>query len=303
MKFNEETQLKNESENTQKYDAGQNAKKNGGVSKAGVAAGVAAGVIAGAGGAYAAGHVNTHDKAAEKTDPKHDDNAKHDASAKHDDGAQHDADVKHDTGAQQEPHIQQGAASSDHVQEPQPTFSTGSASGDNGEVHVIATNTIEGDDGNMVTVAHVEYGGNEAYVADVNNDGNIDVFAADTDHNGEIDVMAIDNNQNQQFEEDEIHDVSGQGIQASNLYAAAHGSNMNSGATDPHYQEAVIHNPGTYDDDATGAHEAFSMTEGGTTDASDAVITHDGGYDHAAIDTGGMNDYTSDADTNGMMDI
>ena len=87
----------------------------------------------------------------------------------------------------------------------------------------------------------------------------------------------------------------------------------------------MIHNPGTYDDDTTGAHEAVITTEGGTTDASDAVITHDGGYDHAAIDNngmetagmndytsdydhaaidnGGMNDYTSDADTNGMMDV
>lgn len=74
------------------------------------------------------------------------------------------------------------------------------------DVHVVGTDSVYDEDGNIMNVALLESEGDQALMVDVNNDGIMNVLIHDDNYNNNI-------------EENEIHDITDQRIQYSGLQA------------------------------------------------------------------------------------
>jgi hypothetical protein len=72
------------------------------------------------------------------------------------------------------------------------------------DIHVLGVEAVSDDDGNTMNVALLENNGDQALLVDVDNDGTIDVLLHDDNYDGIL-------------QETEIHDVSGAGIEVSDL--------------------------------------------------------------------------------------
>lgn len=92
----------------------------------------------------------------------------------------------------------------------------------NNEVHVIGTDTVQNENGDIMNLAVLESGGEHALVVDL-------------DNSGYMDILAYDENHNDNFEDHEIHDISDQNISFHDLQqaeAADHGDYLNTASDD-----------------------------------------------------------------------
>lgn len=77
----------------------------------------------------------------------------------------------------------------------------------NNNVQVLGVETVQTEDGQIMNIALLENNGDHALMVDVDNDGYIEAFVHDDDGNGEI-------------SENEIHDISGEGIHMYDIMGA-----------------------------------------------------------------------------------
>lgn len=75
------------------------------------------------------------------------------------------------------------------------------------EIRVLGVEAVQNEDGQIMNIALVEREGDQALLVDV-------------DNNGAIDVLLHDDNGDRQLQESEIHDISGAGIEVSDLIQA-----------------------------------------------------------------------------------
>lgn len=85
-----------------------------------------------------------------------------------------------------------------HVAQQQPEPS------DNGEIRILGVESVEGSNGQPMTIAGIEKDGDQALLVDL-------------DDNGTMDILVHDDNGDGIIQENEIHDVSGAGIEVSDL--------------------------------------------------------------------------------------
>ncbi len=75
------------------------------------------------------------------------------------------------------------------------------------QVEVISCDVVVNDDGHMMEVAEVSYGGNPVYVADINMDGEVNLIAADINGNGQFDEGEVINVTDQHLSMDPLHEA------------------------------------------------------------------------------------------------
>ena len=85
-----------------------------------------------------------------------------------------------------------------------------------GEVHVLGQETIETEDGQLINVARVEVDGHYGEIYDFDNDGQPDAALIDLNDDGKADIAMVDNNGNGVIEQDEVYQITPNGMIAMN---------------------------------------------------------------------------------------
>ena len=213
---NEETIIKqpknnekaNETQNSSNIETG---KKSGMGKKVAVTAGAAAlGGVAGAGGMFAASKI--HDKKeTEEPDVKETDK-KEDPVAFASEPKETHTQPKQSMASKEESHVvsNDNQESSEYNQHQESSHVR-----TNPDVHQTVNSNNSASGTRVVSVDQIEIGnGHTVEAVTLTNDGEVAVVV-DTDNDGTADILAIDENRNGQFEDNELHDISGENWQMS----------------------------------------------------------------------------------------
>lgn len=85
-------------------------------------------------------------------------------------------------------------------------------SNEDGEIHVLGSESVETEDGEIINVARVEVDGHYGEIYDIDNDGQPDVAAFDTNDDGQPDLVMADENGDGVISPDEVYQVSDDGM-------------------------------------------------------------------------------------------
>lgn len=84
-------------------------------------------------------------------------------------------------------------------------------SNDDGEIHVLGSESVETEDGEIINVARVEVEGHYGELYDMDNDGQLDVAAFDTNDDGRPDLVIADENGDGMISPNEVFQISSDG--------------------------------------------------------------------------------------------
>ena len=85
-------------------------------------------------------------------------------------------------------------------------------SNDEGEIHVLGSESVETEDGEIINVARVEVDGHYGEIYDMDNDGQPDIAAFDTNDDGQPDLVMADENGDGVISPDKVYQVDDDGM-------------------------------------------------------------------------------------------
>lgn len=106
---------------------------------------------------------------------------------------------------------------------------------EDGEIHVLGSETVEAEDGQVIHVTSIEVNGHYGEIYDYDNDGKPDAALIDTDDDGRADIALVDENGDGIIDQNEVYLVTPDGLLAMN---------------DPHPEDVLYEGMPDYTNDA-----------------------------------------------------